>query len=392
MTAPLRLCVFTAFGDRLGGSDNILWTFLRNLDSSRIDPLVVFLGPGRFEREVAGIGLRTGVLPEGRLRNPAHAIGQARRAAGLLRREEPDLILNWLSTAHLLAGPGAVLAGMADRCLWWQLDLHTGRSHAGATVPDRLATARGRLLDQLAALVPAKAIGACSQAAADAQARIRPRRPAFAVLPGIDEPPRASDSERAQLRSRLGIEETKTVVGMTGRLFAWKGQHLLLRALAELRGAGHAVHGLFVGGGGHRGDDRYERQLRSLVDELGLASSVTFTGQVPEATPYTEVMDVFVNASSPEPFGLVVLEAMALGVPVVAVRSGGPAEILEPGVLGILVESNRPSDLAAGVGRLLGDSGLRERLALAARARYEECFTGTEMTRRMEERLLELAS
>ena len=77
------------------------------------------------------------------------------------------------------------------------------------------------------------------------------------------------------------------------------------------------------------------------------------TGQVPDAGPYIEQMDILVNASDPEPFGIVLLEGMARGVPVVAVDSGGPAEFIEDGRTGVLARSGEPDALADALEPLL---------------------------------------
>jgi glycosyltransferase involved in cell wall biosynthesis len=387
----IKLCVFQPFGERRGGSDNILLTTLRHLDRREFDPLVVFFGEGDFVAEVSALGIRTATMPGGRLRDPRHVIASARRVRALLRREEPDLILNWLSTSQVYAGLGAWLAGMQDRAIWWQLDLFGERAPERARLADRLATIRGQLLDRLATAIPSSAIGCCSESVRRAQAELPPRRPTFAVLPGIDPPPTAGPSPE-ELRRALSIPPDAIVVGIVGRLFAWKGHHLLLEAVARAREAEPGVHALVVGGGGHRPDAGYEGYLRQKVSDLKLSGAVTFTGQVPDSAPYMRLMDVFVNASAPEPFGLVVLEAMAAGVPVIAVQAGGPAEIVEDGSSGLLTRTNEPEDLAGAILRLATDAGLRGRLGPAGRDRYLERFTGERMTRQMEAAFARCAS
>jgi glycosyltransferase involved in cell wall biosynthesis len=330
-------------------------------------------------------------MPPGRLRSPRHVVATARRVRRLLRREDPDLILNWLSTAHVYAGLGAQLARMSGRCAWWQLDMFADRAPERARLADRIATVRGRSLDRVATVIPAIAIGCCSESVRAAQDRIRPHRPTFAVLPGIDPPAELGLDARQALRADLGLPDDAIVVGIVGRLFAWKGHHLLVEALADLCADNPGIHGLFVGGGGHRADAGYEAFLERSVRERGLEGRVTFTGQVPDATPYIQAMDVFVNASSPEPFGLVVLEAMALGVPVVAVGTGGPAEIIEHEVSGVLTPTNDPTDLAAGILRLVRDDALRSTIARQGRDRYRSRFTGERMAHEMQARLEDLA-
>lgn len=366
------LWVVTAFGRRLGGSDNILWSFLRNVDRERFDVTVVFLEGGAFSDEVSSLGLRTLVLPGGRLRDPVHIAATGARLARLLGGARPNVVLNWLSTSQVPGGLGALVAGLSERTIWWQLDMHM-----------RGALTRDRLLDQVATVIPARAIGACSEATAAHQRRLRPRRETIAVLPGIAEPSETTRADLMELRETLDIPPKVTVVGTVGRLFAWKGHHRMIEMIAILRDRELPCHALIVGGGGHRADMEYEAAMHETVERLGLEDSVTFTGQVADATPYFGLMDVFVNCSTPEPFGLVVLEAMATGTATVAVDLGGPAEIIESGRSGALARSGRPTDLADAVAPLVEDAGERERLAQGGRRRFEARFREEATTQEM---------
>ena len=375
------LLVVTPFGRRLGGSDNILLSFLRSYDPDLIRPSVAVLEPGPFAEEISALGVRVHVLPQGRLRNPAHTAATWARLARLIRRESPDLLLNWLSTAQLYGGPAAAILGRSGHCVWWQLDQHSGPRWS-----------RGRLLDRLATALPSVAVGCCSEAVAAAQSELWPRRPVLTVLPGIPEPVVMAPSERLALAEGLGLPSPRVVVGTIGRLFRWKGHHHLLRAVRELRRRGHPAHALIVGGGGHRADLRYEAELRALADDPDLRGAVTFTGQVPDASRYASLMDVFVNASNPEPFGLVLVEAMAAERPVVAVASGGPLEIVEPGVSGTLAPDSSPGSLVAALEPLVMDPALRRRMGRAGRLRYEARFTERRMGLEMSRRLAELVA
>lgn len=379
--APVRVVFVTVFGTRLGGSDRILWTFLRHLDRSRIEPGVVFLEDGRFRAEVADLGIWTEVVDSGRLRNAVRMAATVTRLSQLLRQARPDLVVGWLSTAQLYAAPAAMLAGLADRCCWSQLDM-----------PGARPLSREGLIERLATRLPARGIGACSEAIAVAQRRLRPPRPTFAVLPGIESPEAISGERLVTLKAELGIPPQRAVVGIVGRLVPWKGQDRLLRAVALLRDEGRDVHALVVGGAGHGGDAAYERGLPVLAARLGLGEAVTFTGEVPDAGAHIQLMDTLVNASTPEPFGLVLLEAMALGVPVVAVDAGGPREIVEPGRSGLLVPTGEPQDLADSVRPLLDDPTLRRAVAVRARARFAARFTAERMAGELTDRFAELAS
>jgi glycosyltransferase involved in cell wall biosynthesis len=368
----MKLLVTVAWGERAGGAENMLWTFLRHVDRSRIEPTVVFFQHGPFEHEVNGLGMRTAVLPSGRLRQLGRTIGVVRALRAVLRSEEPDLILNWSAKTQLYAASAAAAAGVADRVVWWQHN-----------VPN------GHWLDRLATALPARAVGCCSRRSKQAQERLRPRRPSFVVHPGIEASPR-NESERVALRAELGLPDDRSVVGIVGRLQPWKGQHRLLAVIARLREDGHAVHGLIVGGKALGLSPEYEPYLHRLADEFGISDSVTFTGQVPDGAKYMAAMDVFVNASIREPFGIVLLEAMAAGLPTVAYDSGGPREIIEPGRSGLLVAERTEQALAAAIETLLVDPELRRRLGEAARERVEREFTAERMTRDIEKRLEEL--
>jgi glycosyltransferase involved in cell wall biosynthesis len=370
----MKLLVTVPWGDRTGGSENMLWTFLRHVDRSRVEPMVVFFEPGPFEREVAGLGMRTVVIPSGRLRQLARATRVIQRVRAVLRTEEPDLILNWSAKTQVYGASAAAAAGLHDRVVWWQ-----------HTVPN------GHWLDRLATALPACAIGCSSFESSQAQGLLRPRRPSFVVHPGV-EAPATNVIEKVALRVELGLPQDRLVVGIVGRLQPWKGQHRLLAALAALREAGHAVHGLIVGGKALGLSPEYEPYLHRLADDLGIRDSVTFTGRVPNGARYVAAMDIFVHTSTREPFGIVLLEAMAAGLPTVAFASGGPREVIEPGRSGLLVEDLSAEGLATAIERLLLDPQLRARLGEGGRDRFQQRFTAERMTQDLEAKFEQLCN
>jgi glycosyltransferase involved in cell wall biosynthesis len=139
-----------------------------------------------------------------------------------------------------------------------------------------------------------------------------------------------------------------------------------LQALAELHREFPDVRGRIVGSAMF-GEDAYERWLRDLVDELDLQGVVTFTGFVDRVEDELAKLDVLVHASVvPEPFGQVVVEGMAAGLPVVATNAGGPAEVITDGVDGLLVPTGDASALVVALRRLVGDRQLRASLGRAA--------------------------
>jgi glycosyltransferase involved in cell wall biosynthesis len=175
--------------------------------------------------------------------------------------------------------------------------------------------------------------------------------------------------DEAAFRKKLGYSSDVFLVGLVGQLSPWKGHRDFIKAARIVS----EKHGdiVFPIVGALSGSD-YERELRSMVEELGLSSRVVFTGWYERAEEVYCGLDVTVLATTTEePFGLVVAESMACGTPVVATRVGGVKEIVEDGVCGLLVEPNNPTGMAEAIIRLREDSGLRRSLGAAGKRRVE---------------------
>jgi glycosyltransferase involved in cell wall biosynthesis len=371
----MKVVITSPWARRFGGGETMLMSFLRSLDQSRLAVTVVFFEDGPFVDETRTLGLRAVVLPAGRLRELRRAARVVVSLARLLSREQPDLLLNWMAKTHLYGALAAVLARRGDRVVWWQ---HTTNTR--------------HWLNRLATLLPARAIGCSSRHAATIQARAWPGRPTFVVHPGIDAPPRLAAREQAGLRQRLEILPGSPIVGLVGRLEPGKRHELFLEALALLRARGLDVHGLLVGGAVPASPPELAARLDQKIAARSLGRAVTVTGQVEDARPLIGLMDVLVNVSSAESFGIAVVEAMALGVPVVAHSGAGPAEIIEPDRSGLLVAEAEAGAVADAVETVLTQPVIRDRLRRGGAARYRSHFTTERMTRDMERALTGLGN
>jgi glycosyltransferase involved in cell wall biosynthesis len=163
------------------------------------------------------------------------------------------------------------------------------------------------------------------------------------------------------LRKSLGGED-KPLVGLFGRIAAWKGQKVLIEALNQLPN----VNGVIVGDVLFTEEDhQYKSELFALVAKLGVSTQVQFEGFQTDILPYLKAVDVVVHCStSAEPFGRVIVEAQLAGKPVIATRGGGPSEIIEDRVTGILVSPNNPAELAGAIQELLENPKWAEQLAV----------------------------
>jgi glycosyltransferase involved in cell wall biosynthesis len=163
----------------------------------------------------------------------------------------------------------------------------------------------------------------------------------------------------------------RPTVGVIGRLAPWKGQDVFLKAFAEAFGATD-VRGRVIGSALF-GEDAFAASLEPLVQRLGIADQIEFRGFRDDVWAELRELEVLVHCSvTPEPFGQVVLEGMAAGVPVVAAAAGGPAELITSGVNGLLTKPGDPHELATALRTLHDDPGLRARLASAALVRSRE--------------------
>ena len=177
---------------------------------------------------------------------------------------------------------------------------------------------------------------------------------------------------REEVRRELELPEEQVVACMVGNVRHWKGQHVVLEGLRRMEPeVRKQLTVIFVGSVGPEFQD-YFRGLEERVVEWGLEGSVRFLGGRTDVPDILGASDLGLHASVlPEPFGLVVVEAMAMGIPAVATSHGGPATVVTPDT-GITHSPERPEELAEALTRLVQDPGLRLRLGANASARAEE--------------------
>jgi glycosyltransferase involved in cell wall biosynthesis len=216
-------------------------------------------------------------------------------------------------------------------------------------------------------------VGMTDLVTAHARARgVRARRH-LTIYDGID-CERFAPGGGAAVRRELGIAAGAPVVGIVGHIQSWKGQDLVVQAMAQLRDRHPDLRCLVVGGVHRQGADYAERMRRRIADER-LEQQVILTGARRDVAACLDAMDVAIHSSTnPEPFGRVLIEAMALARPLIAPREGGPLEIVVDGETGILVPPRDAGALAAAIDRLVADPGLRLRMGAAARARVDAVF------------------
>jgi len=367
------LFVEASVGGVLGGSLTGILHLMERMDRRRYAPALVLYEPKDVIPALRADGIPVHVLPplptpvpDGDRPRVARAwlrarelvsvvTPRARALARLFRAEQPDLV--YLANA-VTTNLDGVIAGALCRL---PIIVHEkGLRRIGPV--ERLWS---RWVDTC--------IGMTEEVTAHARARgIRARR-FCTIYDGINckaFAPGGGDGVRAE----FGIPAGAPLVGIVGHLQRWKGQLVVVEAVARARERHPDLRCLIVGGV-HRLGEEYADELRARIAALGLERHVILTGARRDVAACMDAMDVVIHSSiRPEPFGRVLIEAMALGRPVIAPRLGGPREIVADGETGILVTPRDPEALGQAIARLIGDPATRLAMGRAARERVDRVF------------------
>lgn len=291
----------------------------------------------------------------------------ARRA----RRHGIDVILSHGARVNLFGAMAAALAGVPSVSVEHSMDDWRTGGGIYARLDRIVARAnRGRI--------------AVSRAVGDmlVEHGVLPAERVEVVPNGVVFPPEGALADRAGVRKRLGFGESETVLVVVARLAKPKGHAFLFESLAGMRMDQPELRCLLLGDGPLRGE--LERQ----VSELGLADVVVFGGAVDDVLDILPACDLFVLPSLWEGLPVAAIEAMGMGLPVIATRVAGTPEVVRHEETGLLVEPADPHDLAKAIGRLLADDALRNRLAAAGKRSARERYSFHEVLDRYEDVLM----
>lgn len=348
----------------LSGAENHLLTLLSGLQARGHEPrLLLLVEPGRPAEEVVAAAEARGIPTE---RMPIYADLDPTLPVRLVRRLRalrPDVAHTHLLHADLHGIPAARLAGVpvvvtsrhnddafrvrpgirqVNRWLWGRVDAGIAISEAVARFsidvegapPERLVTIH------------------------------------YGLPPA---PQERREASRAALRAALGLPADALLIGTVCRLIEQKGLPFGLDAFARIADRFPSAHLALTGDGPLRG------ALEAQAAALGIAGRTHFLGWRAETAPIFAGLDIFLMPSLWEGFGLVLLEAMAQGVPVVGSAVSAIPEVVVHGETGLLVLPRDVAGLADSLAALLGDPARRESLGAAGRARLETHFSPARM-------------
>jgi glycosyltransferase involved in cell wall biosynthesis len=376
------LYVEASSGGVVGGSLTGLYHLIRGLDRGRFEPAMLLYEPKEIEADLKALAVRVhhvhrrripkehallqyegyrrakgfgGVrllLGLGRqaLRLAAEELPAAAHIASVIRREKPDVV-------HLGNGVRAnfdgVLACWLTRtpcvCHVKGFEKYSARERWVAPHIDALVCMTKALQEHCA------------------RHGVRGRRTQV-VYDALDETAFAPRGDPRTVRAELGIANGAPCLGVVGNIQEWKGQAVLVEAMARVVAAVPQARGLIIGGV-HRAGAAYHQQLQSRIRDLHLERCLSITGFRGDIADVMNALDIVVHTSvRPEPFGRVILEGMLLGKAVVATAAGGVPELIRDGETGFLVPPDDAPRLAERLIPLLQDPTLRQRVGQRAQA------------------------
>ncbi|MBM4041488.1 MAG: glycosyltransferase family 4 protein [Planctomycetes bacterium] len=359
----------------LGGAEVSLLGLLKTLDRERFAPTLA-CPSGTLADRARALGVPVQPLAVAKLGGRSRLLAVWRLWRGIrtlrriVRRGRFDAIhANTLRTAIIASG----VAPSEGVALVWHV-----RDHAVQP------WAQKRLLARCAvAIAPSRFI-----------ARALGDDPKVFVVPnGLDPADVPGEDAGATFRRELGLAPDAPVVGCLGRLLPWKGQHLFLGMAARLAKRLPDARFPIVGAPLYAapGSD-YPTLLKAIAAKLKVEDKVLFVGHRDDPFAALSAMNVVVNCSENEPFGRVLIEAMACRRPVVAFRSGAVPEIVQDAQTGLLVPFGDTAALAEAVLALVNDPARAQRLGEAGRRRVAEHFTLQASTNGIEDIYSELAA
>lgn len=370
----------------MGGSHRALYDLVRSLSRERYEPVVAFYQANSYVELLRAMGIEVVLLDDmrsrelqafrsaGKLRRRLVQLRGIARRSSLLSKHRIDLlhVINspivgsddWLPAACLTGIP-CISSAMGHA------DSHMYQSRIRRWMFGRyervLAVSRHTASRLMEAGVPPEIVDV--------------------VHHGVDmDGLRASIArEPAAVRADLDVPPGAVLVTMVGNLRRWKGQHLLLEGLGELDRSvlADADVRVVLAGKATANDETYVRELVSRVEQGGLTDRVQFLGFREDVPQIINASDIVVHASvEPEPGGIAVLEAMALGTAVIAADAGGHTEVLTP-ECGLLFEIGSARDLGRALNTLVRRPRLRSEFGRKAAARMRH-FTIEENARATE--------
>ena len=362
----IKVC-HVAMGDLWAGAEVQLLALMKYLIRlPGFEWTVILFNEGKLADELRRLPVSLTIIPE----NEHGPISIAYRLGQLFRKIRPDIVHTHKYKDSILGSVVARFLGIPRvvRVVHGMPEPFKGLKNlkmAGYTLADRFVTRR--FVDQVIAV---------SSEIEKALAQMYGADRVVCIHNGIDLETARATTPRSVKRDEWRIDDKVVLIGTVGRLVPVKGHSILIEALSILHKSNPDVLLLVVGDGPLR------EYLEALVERLGLEQAVIFAGHQDQSYDFINMMDIFVLSSLHEGIPMVLLEALALTLPVIASGVGGIPEVVGHGTSGLLVGPDNAAELAAALGELIQDRTKAVALGSAGREQVEREFNASLMANR----------
>lgn len=356
-------------GNLFGGVERML-ILLPGLDTAEFEHHFALCFEGKLSRALRACGVTVDILPEARVRNPLSVLRVRAALSRLLAKHKFDAVICHSIWAYCIFAAAVVRAGYAPILFLHDFPDPKNWYYRWAwRRPPRLCIANsnytGRAIATLAPIAPTK------------------------VIYPLVKPPQSMGADQVQvLRSRLGAAPEDVVILLASRLAQLKGHRNLVRALHRVRD----ISGwrCWIAGAAQRPEEEvYQHELAQLIDSLELSARISFIGHRDDMDAVLAASDIYCQPNeTPETFGIVFVEALYAGKPVVTSALGGALEVLTE-ECGILCQPDA-EHVASALRSLLEDEQLRRRMSAAAPTRAAQLCGNEQFTSRLREALAPL--
>ena len=364
---PLFL-LYLIYGFRIGGAERHLLDLCKGLDRRKFRPeIIYFHRDEQMLPEFLQEGIPSSIFP---VKGGELTFREIWRLSRLIKKLSPDIVHVHLFHASRFGAMAAFLAGVRQIV----------RTKHNVSDPETRPGKRDRIWRVLQSAILTRTV-AVSQAIAEQVGT------PYVIYNGIDtdyfDPNLIDPTERAGYAKLFDVKGSP-IIGIAARLTKQKGHIVLLNAFSELLSDWPNAQLLIAG------DGEELPTLELLSNKLNLTEHVQFLGPIRNVREFLSVLDVFTHPSIFEGLGIAVIEAMSMGLAIVATKVDGLAELITDGVEGSLVEPNNPIALSKAMKRILSDPALRKNMGQRARKKAVGKFSVKTMIQKYEELYLDL--
>ncbi len=364
---PLFL-LYLIYGFRIGGAERHLLDLCKGLDRRKFRPeIIYFHRDEQMLPEFLQEGIPSSLFP---VKGGELTFREIWRLSRLIKKLSPDIVHVHLFHASRFGAMAAFLAGVRQIV----------RTKHNVSDPETRPGKRDRIWRVLQSAILTRTV-AVSQAIAEQVGT------PYVIYNGIDtdyfDPNLIDPTERAGYAKLFDVKGSP-IIGIAARLTKQKGHSVLLNAFSELLSDWPNAQLLIAG------DGEELPTLELLSNKLNLTEHVQFLGPIRNVREFLSVLDVFTHPSIFEGLGIAVIEAMSMGLAIVATKVDGLAELITDGVEGSLVEPNNPIALSKAMKRILSDPALRKNMGQRARKKAVGKFSVKTMIQKYEELYLDL--